>query len=75
MCSLILFCLFSLYTKDLLKYKNRVTKNILFIKLLSSIKKNFIYNEKFHLQRKIWNCHESKISCGNLPSIALELWH
>ena len=26
MCSLILFCLFSLYTKDILKYKNGVIK-------------------------------------------------
>ena len=43
MCSLILFFLFSLYTKDLLKYKNRVIKYILFINLVSFIKKNFIY--------------------------------
>ena len=48
MCSLILCCLFSLstlYTKDLLKYKNRVTKNRV-IKLVLFIKKNCSYKEK-----------------------------
>ena len=46
MCSLILFCLFSLYTNDLLKYKNRVIENILCINLVSFMKKNFIDKEK-----------------------------
>ena len=44
--SLFLFCLFSLYRKYLLKYENRVIKNILFIKLLPFLKKNFIHKEK-----------------------------
>ena len=46
MCSLILLCLFSLYTNDLLKYKNRVIENILCINLVSFMKKNFIDKEK-----------------------------
>ena len=46
MCSLILLCLFSLYTNDLLKYKNRVIENILRINLVSFMKKNFIDKEK-----------------------------
>ena len=46
MCSLILLCLFSLYTNDFLKYKNRVIENILCINLVSFMKKNFIDKEK-----------------------------
>ena len=46
MCSLILLCLFSFYTNDLLKYKNRVIENILCINLVSFMKKNFIDKEK-----------------------------
>lgn len=46
MCSLILLCLFSLYTNDLLKYKNRVIENILCINLVSFMKKNFIDKAK-----------------------------
>ena len=46
MSSLILLCLFSLYTNDLLKYKNRVIENILCINLVSFMKKNFIDKEK-----------------------------
>lgn len=55
MCSLILLCLFSLYTNDLLKYKNRVIENILCINLVSFMKKNFIDKEKSELTQKS-NC-------------------
>ena len=59
MCSLTLF---SLYSNDLLKYKNRVIKTCL---ERSFELKNVICKEKSHLQRKVWNCYKSKISYEN----------
>ena len=46
MYTLILFCLFSLYTIHLLKYKNLVLKKEHSIYKASVIKNNFIYKEK-----------------------------
>ena len=62
----------SLYTKDLVKYKKHFIKNILFIKLVSYIKKN--------LKKKKKSFHKSKFTYENLKStiysnLILDLWH
>ena len=72
MCSLILLCLFSLYTNDLLKYKNRVIENILCINLVSFMKKNFIDKEKSGTVTKV---ELQKFKKHIYNSFMLELWH
>ena len=80
MCSLILF---SLYSNDLLNYKNCVIKTCFqrdFEFKISFIKKNFIYKVKFHLQRKIYGAVTevtlvTKIKKLRKLSFILELWY
>ena len=65
MCSLVLFYLFSLYTKNLLRYKNRVIKRTIYLQsYLHSIYIPFtialFWNFGISIALLLWRCYDAK---------------